>query len=187
METIHQYLQDFNQVVTTTEITIGTELASQEDGYSAMIEAIKTTEKKNGVVYLVGNGGSSGIISHMAIDLLNACKVKAYPMTDNSVLTCIANDYGYEQVFSEPLKTLINENDLLIAVSSSGNSKNIINAVLSAKEKNATAITLSGFKNDNPLRSTGDINLWLNNSRYGFVEIGHSLLLHYLIDCYHQY
>ena len=98
------------------------------------------------------------------------------------MLTCIANDYGYENVFSQPLDTLIDENDVLIAVSSSGNSMNIVNACQKAKEKGAIVLSFSGFKSDNKLRTQGDYNFWLNDMHYGRVEIGHSLLIHYITD-----
>jgi D-sedoheptulose 7-phosphate isomerase len=130
----------------------------------------------------VGNGGSSGIISHSSIDFINACKLRAMPFTDNSILTCLANDYGYENVFSEGLKTLFTSKDILIAVSSSGSSKNIRNAAEKARELGGKVVTFSGFKSDNPLRSLGDYNFWLDSSNYGKVEIGHALLLHILTD-----
>ena len=103
-------------------------------------------------------------------------------MTDNSILTCLANDYGYEKVFSEGLKTLFTGNDMLIAVSSSGSSKNIVNAAESAIQKGGKVITFSGFRDSNPLRSLGDYNFWLNSTNYGKVEIGHAMLLHILTD-----
>jgi D-sedoheptulose 7-phosphate isomerase len=92
----------------------------------------------------------------------------------------MSNDYGYENSFSEPLSNLAKENDLLIAISSSGRSANIRNAVISIKEAGGYAITLSGFGQDNPLRSMGDLNVWLDSNSYGLVEIGHLFYLHYL-------
>jgi D-sedoheptulose 7-phosphate isomerase len=97
-------------------------------------------------------------------------------------LTCLANDYGYENVFSEGLKTLFTSKDALIAVSSSGSSQNIRNAAVLAKQMGGQVLTFSGFKTDNPLRSLGDYNFWLNSTDYGKVEIGHALLLHILTD-----
>ncbi len=147
-----------------------------------MADLCEQTHDIGGTIYLVGNGGSSGIVSHSSIDFINACKLRAVAMTDNSVLTCLANDYGYENVFSEGLKTLFTDKDLLIAVSSSGSSMNIRNAANHAREKGGKVITFSGFKEDNPLRNLGDYNYWLNSSNYGKVEIGHALLLHILTD-----
>ena len=92
----------------------------------------------------------------------------------------MSNDYGYENSFSESLSTLAREKDLLIAVSSSGRSPNIHNAVKSVKKVGGEVITLSGFGHDNPLRSMGDLNIWLDSTSYGLVEIGHLFYLHYL-------
>ena len=133
---------------------------------------------------MIGNCGSSGSISHASVDLLNSCKVKAFPVTDNSQLTCFASDFGFENVFSKPLETLLSEGDLLVAVSSSCNSKNMVNASKLAKSKKNTVISLTGFNQDNFLRQTGDLNFWLDSSSYGLVEIGHAFLLHYLTDRY---
>lgn len=151
---------------------------------SALEEMLDVISKKKATkcVYLIGNGGSSGIVSHAAIDFLNACGYRAHALSDNSLITCMANDYGYENVFTQPLKTLLEDGDILIAVSSSGNSANIHTAASYAKERNCTVITFSGFKTDNKLRKCGSYNIWLDSEHYGRVEIGHSLILHYLTD-----
>jgi len=141
-------------------------------------------KKNQGVAYLIGNGGSAGIASHFSIDFLNACKIPSNTLFDPNILTCISNDYGYEHVFSNPLETLITNRDLLVAISSSGKSPNIINAVEVAKAKNCKIITLSGFLPTNPLKKMGDLNFWLNVSDYGLVETGHFFLLHTIVDAW---
>src|SRR6185503_15029703 len=99
-----------------------------------------------------------------------------------NLLTAIGNDCGYDQVFSLPLKKLMRPNDLLIAISSSGQSPSILNGATIAREKEAHVITFSGFKEDNPLRQMGDLNFWLDRVDYGLVETGHFFLLHTLVD-----
>lgn len=180
---IKSYLQEFSGILNGTVITDSKgKTFESEEVYNILSKLFEDISKSGGMVYLVGNGGSSGIISHSSIDFINACKMRAMPMTDNSILTCLANDYGYENVFSEGLKTLFSDRDILIAVSSSGNSKNILNAAKVAKDKGGKVVTFSGFKSENPLRSAGDYNFWLNSTNYGKVEIGHALLLHILTD-----
>lgn len=132
--------------------------------------------------YVIGNGGSAGIASHFATDLLKALKLPAATLTDAGIMTCISNDYGYDRVFSEPLKLLLKEENILFAISSSGKSQNILNAVQVAKTKDSRVVTLSGFSQENPLRSLGDINFWINADDYGFVEMAHFCLLHTLTD-----
>jgi len=182
MNMFNDYIKAFDEVLKSTQTSYHTSVQHKEEVFNKIVASLNTVKKNKGTVYLVGNGGSSGIISHVSIDLLNACKIKAHPLTDNSILTCMANDYGYENVFSESLKTLITENDILIAVSSSGKSQNILNAALIATAKKATVITFSGFLNTNPLKKLGTYNVWLDSDNYGFVEIGHALLLHYITD-----
>jgi D-sedoheptulose 7-phosphate isomerase len=137
---------------------------------------------QKGKVYVIGNGGSSGIASHFANDLLKTLKIPALTLTDSNYLTCFANDFGYEYVFSQPLETLGQKEDLLVAISSSGKSQNIINAVKTAKEKKMRTVTLSGFLNSNPLRMLGDINFWIDKTDYGLVESAHFFILHTVVD-----
>ena len=133
-----------------------------------------------GNLFLVGNGGSAGVVSHILTDFINVNKLNARTLHESTLISCMSNDYGYENSFSEPLSTLAKEKDLLIAISSSGRSANIRNAVISIKEAGGYAITLSGFGQNNPLRSMGDLNVWLDSNSYGLVEIGHLFYLHYL-------
>ncbi len=177
------YLETFKEILKSLVILDNNgNILSENSVWSIISRKLNETKDKNGVIYLVGNGGSSGIVSHASVDFLNTCKIKAIPLTDSSQLTCFANDYGYENVFAKPLDNLILQNDILIAVSSSGSSKNIINAVEVARSKGAFILTLSGFEPDNPLKQLGDLNYWLNSNHYGMIEIGHSLILHFIAD-----
>lgn len=180
---VEQYINSFQSIIQNTEIDKnGSRVEDRSSAYKEIADKLEAIHENGGTIFLVGNGGSSGVISHVSIDLINACKLRAMPMTDNSVLTCLANDYGYENVFSEGLKTLFTKKDALIAVSSSGSSKNICNASSLATSKNGLVITLSGFDSHNALRQLGDYNFWLDSKEYGKVEIGHALLLHILTD-----
>jgi D-sedoheptulose 7-phosphate isomerase len=133
-------------------------------------------------IYFVGNGGSAGIASHMAIDWMKNGGFAATSFNDGASLTCLANDLGFEQVFALPLSRQARPGDLLIAISSSGKSVNILAAVDAAREAGAAVLTLSGFLPDNPLRSRGDMNFYVPNKLYGFVEIAHLCICHALLD-----
>jgi D-sedoheptulose 7-phosphate isomerase len=152
------------------------------DGFESTLRLLKEARKQKACVFLIGNGGSAAIVSHIFNDFINVGKLRAFTLHESSLVTCISNDYGYENVYSKPLETLAQPNDLLIAVSSSGKSQNIRNAADSMKEIGGKVITLSGFDNDNPLREMGAINFWLNSSDYGLVEVGHMFFLHCLSD-----
>jgi len=149
---------------------------------SKTICLITTCSRKGNKVILIGNGGSASIASHISVDLLKNASVPALTFNDASLLTCISNDLGYEYVFERPIKMLARKGDLLIAISSSGKSKNILKAVEAALEKGCTVVTMSGFNPDNPLRTFGEINFYVPASSYGYVEISHLTICHCILD-----
>ena len=153
-----------------------------EPGMGATMQLLGQARKSRNSVYVIGNGGSASIASHTVNDFVNVAKLRAYTLHDSSLLTCMANDYGYENAFARILSEVASPKDVLIAVSSSGNSKNICNAAVQAATSGMLVVTLSGFASDNPLRSLGDINVWLDSQSYGQVEIGHQFILHNLVD-----
>ncbi len=118
----------------------------------------------------------------MATDWMKNGGFHALSLIDGAVLTCLANDLGYDQVFSKQIEMHANSGDLLIAISSSGNSHNILNAVAAARRLDAAVVTLSGFQPDNKLRQLGDINFYVPNRSYGFVEIAHLAICHAALD-----
>lgn len=181
--TLTASIDSFSSKLLNSKITTHLhENLSAQNGMQSVLEILVHCRNQNASVYIAGNGGSAAIASHAVIDFLNMAKMKATAMLDPAVTTCLSNDYGYEHVYERQLERFIQPNDVLIAISSSGNSKNIINAVNIAKKHNAKVITLSGFAENNPLRQIGDYNIWLNSKDYGQVEIGHAFMLHYLTD-----
>ncbi len=146
------------------------------------VTLLKSLKNTKSVLYLVGNGGSAAIVEHMAIDFTKCNRIRAVAFSGTPTLTCLANDYGYERMFEKSIEFNANAGDVLVAISSGGQSKNILNAVTAARKAKMKVITLSGFKPDNPLRASGDINLWVESKSYGFLEIIHGLLLHYVND-----
>lgn len=153
-----------------------------EPGMAVAMQMLARVRKNQSSVYIIGNGGSAGVASHAVIDFVNVAKLRAFTLHDPALLTCMANDYGYENAFARILAQTAKPGDVLIAISSSGNSKNIRNAAVQMTDSGGSVITLSGFSADNSLRTLGDINMWLDSSDYGFVEIGHQFLLHNMSD-----
>lgn len=148
---------------------------------SAISLAIAARSNRSRVIF-IGNGGSAGIASHMAADWLKNGKFSALSFSDPALLTCLSNDLGYENVYSLPISRHASGGDLLIAISSSGQSPNILAAVVAAKAASMSVITLSGFAPDNPLRSLGDVNFYVSSDKYGVVEIAHLSILHSILD-----
>ena len=153
-----------------------------ETAIATVCSRLQAMQIGGGRVYLVGNGGSAGVASHSATDFFNAAKLRAFTLHESSLLTCMANDYGYDNAYARMLSHLIEPGDLLVAISSSGKSMNIRNAAMQAAANGAQVVTLSGFAGDNPLRSAGTINFWLDSADYGMVEIGHQFILHNIAD-----
>ena len=174
---------EFQRVIGSTEITDGAcEPQDTEAAIVGLVALLKDLRQRRGHLFIIGNGGSAGVASHAVTDFVNVGKLRATTLHDSALLTCMSNDYGYEAAFAQILSTVASPGDVLIAVSSSGQSKNIRNAATTMRELGGTVITLSGLKRDNPLRALGDVNIWLNSTDYGMVEIGHQFVLHNLAD-----
>jgi D-sedoheptulose 7-phosphate isomerase len=142
--------------------------------------------KKYKRIFFIGNGGSNSICSHMMEDYAKICKYQTFTFSDPALITCYANDYGYENAMMEWLKVYYdNKTDVLIAISSSGNSLNILNAVHYVKSLSGSVISLSGFKSINKLKGMGNINFWLDAENYGIVECFHQTILHIILDTLH--
>lgn len=154
-----------------------------DEGTSKAVEMVLSVKANSGKVMVIGNGGSAAIASHMQNDLCKTVGVRAIVFSQAPLLTALANDHGYECVFERPVELWADTNDLLVAISSSGQSKNILHAVQSATARGCQVITLSGFSADNPLRRLGDVNFYVSSPEYGYVESAHSVITHFLVDC----
>jgi D-sedoheptulose 7-phosphate isomerase len=135
-----------------------------------------------GRVIFIGNGGSAGIASHLAIDLSKNASVPAVCFSDASMMSCLANDYGFDEWLAHAVRLNARPNDCLVAISSSGSSRNILNAVAKARAMKLDVITLSGMSLDNPLRKLGDVNFWVDSRSYNIVETAHQFWMMATID-----
>ncbi len=156
-------------------------LAKQSD-MDRMVEMMAGIPAKGGKVILVGNGGSAAMAAHVSVDLTKAAGIRAVTFNEADLLTCFANDYGYENWVTEALKAYADPKDLVVLISSSGKSPNITNGAKTARAMGLGIITLSGFAADNPLRTLGDVNLWCDSTSYNFVEMTHHIWLLAAVD-----
>ena len=141
------------------------------------------TKKNKSKILIFGNGGSAAIASHISVDLTKNIKVKAMNFNEADLITCFANDYGYEKWIEKTIDFYADKNDTLILISSSGKSKNMINACKAAKRKKISKIiTLTGDKKNNPLSKLGDINLWVDSNIYNHIENTHQIWLLTICD-----
>jgi D-sedoheptulose 7-phosphate isomerase len=133
-------------------------------------------------VYLVGNGASASMASHTAADLAKNAHVCTEVFTDLSLITAVANDLSYEEVFAEPLRHRMTEGDMAVAISSSGESPNVLLAVREAHNLGGYVVTLTAMRPDSSLRSLGNLNLYTPAETYGMAETCHAAILHYWVD-----
>jgi len=133
-------------------------------------------------VMFIGNGGSMGIATHMAVDFSKNGGMRATAFGDGAMLTCLGNDLGYENVFAHQIESHGRLGDVLIAISSSGKSPNILKGVEAARSRGGKVVTFSGFHEDNPLRKAGDVNFYVRATEYGFVEVAHQAIIHAILD-----
>ena len=133
---------------------------------------------------IFGNGGSAAIASHVSVDLTKNANIRSVNFNEADLITCFANDYGYENWVVEAIKAYTNINDLIILISSSGTSKNIVNAAKYCKDNNIDLITLSGFTKDNPLSSLGNVNFHIESTEYNYIEMSHHIILLALVDIF---
>jgi len=159
----------------------GNELAI-DDGFAQWVEITLAAKKARNVVYFVGNGASASMASHFSADLAKNGRMHTQVLTDAGILTAIGNDISFDDVFSFPLSVRGNEGDVLITISSSGNSPNVVKAIGMAKSLGMKVITVSGLKEDNTSRKSGHLNFYLPATTYGYVEATHGVVLHHWMD-----
>ncbi|WP_027186526.1 D-sedoheptulose-7-phosphate isomerase [Desulfovibrio inopinatus] len=180
------YFSELGRLLAATEVTNSSgESLDFQEATDRAAQFIHSLRQRSGVVAIIGNGGSSAIASHMQNDLV-AASLRAVCMHDPAILSATANDFGYERSFERPMNHWVQKGDVLIAISSSGQSHNILNAVQKASQNNGYIITMSGFKKDNPLRQLGDLNFYVPDAVYGTVESVHGCIGHYLTDLIQQ-
>ena len=132
---------------------------------------IVNLKKKRNKILIFGNGGSAAIASHFSVDITKNCGLRCVNFNEADLITCFSNDYGYENWMKEAVNFYGDKGDVVILISSSGQSKNLINAADEAKKKKfSNIITFTGFKKNNPLKSKGNVNIWINSKSYNFLE-----------------
>ena len=146
------------------------------------VSLVEQCVEKNGKIIIAGNGGSAAIASHVSVDFTKAAGIRAINFNEADLLTCFSNDFGYENWLSKAIEFYGDKNDLVFLISSSGKSRNIINAVNQCNSMGLNLVTLTGFEEDNPVRSGGKINLWVDSQDYNCVEMTHNIWLLSLVD-----
>tara|TARA_Y100001970_G_C14231159_1_gene858730 strand:+ start:1597 stop:2136 length:540 start_codon:yes stop_codon:yes gene_type:complete len=166
------YFYKLNQGLVTADNIVLEDIAK-------IIQQVSSKGKK---IIVVGNGGSAAMASHVTVDLTKVAGIRAINFNEADLLTCFSNDFGYENWVKKALEFYADPGDLLILISSSGKSPNILNGAKKAKEMGIFLITLSGFAKDNALNKLGDLNLWIDSSEYNIIEMTHHVWLLAIVD-----
>jgi len=167
---IKKYLNDLSSLIIPDEEVL--------ENILKVKDVLVNTSKNNGKVMIFGNGGSAAISSHVSVDLTKNAKIRSLNFNEADLITCFSNDYGYERWIEKAIDFYSEDKDSLILISSSGKSANMLNACKAAKNnKISKIITLTGHEKNNPLSKEGDINLWINNKAYNFIENTHQIWL----------
>ena len=145
-------------------------------------KAKKTRDELNGLIFFCGNGASATMAEHMSHDWFQNAEVNTATCAETAHITAISNDLSYEEVFSYRIRRILSDKDILVTISSSGNSPNIIKALEAGREQGAYCITFSGKNADNHSRMMGDLNFYIPLDTYGLVESAHAVVLHAALD-----
>ena len=135
------------------------------------------TKAQGGKVIFAGNGGSAAMASHCAVDFTKNAGVRCINFNEADLITCFANDYGYERWLKKAIEYYADPGDLVILISSSGKSPNMVNAARYAVDKGLRLVTFTGFAQDNPLQGLGQLNFWVNSRAYNVIEMTHHIWL----------
>jgi len=151
------------------------------DGFKRSLQIVTRSSRQKHKLIFIGNGGSAAIASHQAVDYWKNGGLEAIAFNDSSLLTCIGNDCGFQNLFQVPIQRFARRGDVLLAISSSGASTNILNGVKAARASGCRVVTFSGFSPTNKLRSLGDVNFYVPSNAYGIVEVSHLALIHSIL------
>jgi len=180
---LNKYFDTLARAIREVEVT---DSASRpilvEDAFTRVRTSAHTTHDAGKKILFIGNGGSAGIASHLAIDFTKNGKLRSLAFNDPSALTALGNDLGYENVFAKQIEYHATPGDMVIAISSSGKSPNILAGVATARKRGCEIVTFSGFTDTNELRKSGDVNFYVRAVEYGFVEVAHLSICHAILD-----
>ena len=171
---ISNYIKEFGQIINLVE--------NKNDKIIAICNLLKKIKSEN-TVHIFGNGGSATIASHFSMDLTNNTKVKCLAYNDPAIITCYSNDFKYENWVSRAITKYGRKDDIVILISSSGKSKNMIKGIKAARKKKfKSVISFTGFEKENHLNKNSDISLWVNSKKYNLIENSHQFYLLMIVD-----
>ena len=179
-----KYLESMASALAQTEASLATDKTDLPSALARSVEMLKGVQQADGTQFFLGNGASAAFAEHMALDWTKNGGVRSLNPSSAVLLTALANDMSYQDSFAVFLDRYAKSGDVVVTISSSGNSENVIRAIAAARKIGCGVITLSGLKPDNTSRKQGDVNFYVPARTYGIVECAHQVLLHMMIDAF---
>ena len=172
---VKNYLEDFSLLIKSDETVI--------EKIVLVKDILLDIKNRNAKIMIFGNGGSAAIASHVSVDLTKNANIRSVNFNEADLITCFSNDYGYEKWVEMAIKFYGDKGDILIAISTSGMSKNIINGIYAARKKKfKSIITFTGHNKKNSVSRLGNINMWVDSKAYNIVENIHQTWLLSIVD-----
>jgi D-sedoheptulose 7-phosphate isomerase len=160
--------------------------ALAEDGVSDKLVAFHdlavATRDAGAKLMFAGNGASASIASHARVDFTKQGRVQAIDFNEPNLITCLSNDFGFENFMAKGVEYYANPKDVLVLISVSGRSPNAVKAAQMAQERGLKVVSFTGCAPNNPLRQLSDIDFWLNSRAYNVVECVHMVWLMTVVD-----
>lgn len=183
VKAVRQYHAGFMALMCAVKVTNADRAGiSFFEGIEKAVHLIMDRAECGNKIIFIGNGAGAAISSHMAAGFLKNGEIDAQCFNDGPLLTCMSNDYGYRHVVERPIEIAACPGDVLVAISSSGSSENIVREARAGRAKGCSVITMSGFDDSNPLFRSGDINFHVPSFQYGPVETVHQFIIHCVLD-----
>ena len=170
---INDYLDRYKKSIIETDVS---------NEIIQLKQLLLNLQKRNNKVLIAGNGGSAAMASHVSVDFTKQGGIRTVNFNEADLITCFANDYGYEHWVAKAIEFYGEKDDVVILISSSGNSENMINAAKTAKKLGIYSVTFTGFKVNNPLKQEGELNFWVDTKAYNIAENTHQIWLLMLCD-----
>ncbi len=173
MNFLNDYFAEYKKLAFTDEVQVTIEQFK---------ELAETVKKSNSKMMFMGNGASAAISAHGAVDFTKQGGVRGVTFNEADLITCFANDFGYENWMAQAIEHYYDEGDVVVLISVSGTSPSVVNAAIKAKELGLKVVTFTGRNIDNDLRAYADVDFWVDSHAYNIVECIHMIWLCSAID-----
>ena len=179
---VNKKIEEFQKLLQNCVCTTQQDLLDLDEAMELFVAFLTQIKEQGKQLFAIGNGKSGKTASSFSTSLIKEVGISAHSLFEAELTSSIASEYGFAEVYRYPLKTLLKEGDLLIALSPHGKSSNILNAAKEAETKEALIITLSGGESSNPLRQMGDLNIWIDSANPAVIDITHQILLEAILS-----